>query len=430
MSNKTFIPAFQARVGDWNYYICLMKYAQVAREVQFAHELGGNKDLNTLIQRGLSTRTDAIVEYLLRNTHRFLGALIIATWGGAPEFVPLSMDDPEGMLKGVDSEFGVLTLDGTHQFFALDGQHRLKAIKDATKKDPALGAEDICVLLVAHFDTPDGRERTQRLFTNINRNAKTTTAAENIALDVDDGFAVTTRNLLTRHPFLSRQGVVKVFSKPPNENGQFTLATNQVPKTDKAALTTITVLYDMLREFSFGLDPAMSDLATRPSDEVLDDSYNILAERLDELFAAADGIETRLTSATNAADIRAPKGQEGLGHPLMRPVAQRAVARALRSIVDDRRLTWPESLDRLRRLDWQLRAAPWTAVFNTDSGKMITAKENVDLLEELLVAHLAPTTKAEISRARKNYRDIRGKTYPPSQDEMEASIIAEPPPAE
>ncbi len=37
MSNKTFIPAFQCKVGDWQYYICMMKYAQLSREVRFAY---------------------------------------------------------------------------------------------------------------------------------------------------------------------------------------------------------------------------------------------------------------------------------------------------------------------------------------------------------------------------------------------------------
>ena len=52
MANRTLIPAFEAKVGDWKYYICSMKYAEVARQVGFAYEMGGNKDLNSLIQRG------------------------------------------------------------------------------------------------------------------------------------------------------------------------------------------------------------------------------------------------------------------------------------------------------------------------------------------------------------------------------------------
>src|SRR5262245_4404431 len=113
MSNKTFIPAFRCSVGDWKYYICTMKYGEVDRQVKFAYEMGGNTELNKLIQRGISNRTKDITEYLVNSDHRFLGSLVVAAWGGEPTYSPLSIDDPEGMLKGIDDAFGVLTFDGT-----------------------------------------------------------------------------------------------------------------------------------------------------------------------------------------------------------------------------------------------------------------------------------------------------------------------------
>ena len=67
MSNKTFIPAFQCSVGDWKYYICMMKYGEVARQVEFAYELSGKSELGQLIRRGISDRTKGITEYLLKS---------------------------------------------------------------------------------------------------------------------------------------------------------------------------------------------------------------------------------------------------------------------------------------------------------------------------------------------------------------------------
>jgi len=55
-----------------------MKYGEVARQVNFAYELGGNDELNTLIQRGISARTKGITDYLLKSKHRFLGGLVVA----------------------------------------------------------------------------------------------------------------------------------------------------------------------------------------------------------------------------------------------------------------------------------------------------------------------------------------------------------------
>lgn len=422
MANKAFIPAFKAKVGDWNYYICVMKYAQAAREISFAHELGGNTDLNDLIQRGISARTEDIVQYLLNSSHRFLGSLIVAAWGGDPHYLELSMEDSEGYLKGLDNGFGVLTLDGSQQYFALDGQHRLKAIKDAIKKNPALGNEDICVLMVAHHDTVQGRERTQRLFTNINRNAKTTTAAENIALDVDDAFAITTRELLMRDKFLSAPGRVRIFTRPPSGDGTFTLAAGSVPVGDKAAWSTISVLYDVLKSLAHDLPAEINDPSSRPSDDVLERTYDALAGRVDELLQACGKLRSKLEAAVDAKDVRAPKNDQGAGHPFMRPVVQKATVRAVETLIEQGALDWKTALKRLEELDWQLKAAPWRSVYNAENGRMITAKENVQLLEELLCVHLAPASKAEIARVRKAYKDVRHETYPVDAASLEKHL--------
>ena len=412
MANKTFIPAFEAKVGDWTYYICVMKYAEVRRSVQFAHELGGNRDLSTLIQRGIGKRTEGIIKYLLGSEHRFLGSLVIAAWGGSPDYVRLSMDDPEGMLKDLDQGFGVLTLDGTHQFFALDGQHRLKAIRDTLNQRPDLGAEDICVLLVPHYDTEIGRVRTRRLFTNINRNAKTTTTAENIALDVDDGYAVLTRRFLTDHYLLKRPGMVKVFTKPPTEEGEFSLAGSSIPKTEARAWTTITVLYELLKNLGFDLDRDMNDLSSRPSDDVLDTSYDTLSKRMEDILDACGGLKSKLEAGESMRELRSPKAEEGHGHPLMRPVVQKAVTNSIAHLVSMKKIDWPGALECLRILEWRIDRAPWLAVFNPKNTQMITAKENTELLVELLNVHTAPQSKAEVERARRHYREIMNNGYP------------------
>lgn len=437
MSNKTFIPAFQCQVGDWKYYICMMKYGEVARQVNFAYELGGNAELGALIQRGISARTKGITEYLLKSDHRFLGALVVAAWGGEPSYTPLSMDDPDGMLRGLDREFGVLTFDGTQQYFVLDGQHRLRAIKDAMKKNPSIGSEDICVIFVTHYDTEKGRERTRRLFSNINRNAKQTAVSENIALDEDDGFAILTRRVLTEHPFLREEGRVRVILSI-GEEGEVKLASANVPKTDSKALTAFTVLYDLLRYLGWDLPGSMWTHATRPPDEALEKSYEILVERLDDLLKCCGGLRARLEAVASAREVRAPKGAEGDGHPFMRPVVQKAVARVVAEIRKQGLLEWPEVMRRLSELEWKLSAAPWVAVFNVEGGKMIAGKDHSDLLCGLLHAHIAPTSQQGIKRVRKEFKELRSFTYPISEEDLvkrvpkgegppPAAVLAEPP---
>lgn len=417
MTNKTFIPAFKATVGDWEYYICIMKYAEVARQVGFAYELGGNSDLNTMIQRGLGHRTDDIKAYLLRSEHRFLGALIVAAWGGAPDYTAVSMEDPDGMLSGIDRQFGVLSFDGTQQYFALDGQHRLKAIKDAVKQDPTIGLEDICVIMVSHFDSAEGKQRTRRLFTNINRNAKATTGAENIVLDEDDGSAIITRRLLIEHLFLSREGVVKVFTRRGDE-GDMKLAAGNVAVGDKKAVTTIVNLYDIVRQLSFGLDPSMRATGARPSGEVLDQSYLAIASRMDDILGAAGTVRKAIEAGSTAKDLRAKKGLEAQGEPFMRPVIQKAVARVVSEIAAQGALEWPEIMKRLAALNWRIGEAPWLSVFNAGTGKMISAKENAELLKDLLYVHIAPASKQAVVRARRQFKELRGVAYPVGEEDL------------
>jgi len=338
-------------------------------------------------------------------------------------------NDEQGVLAGVDREFGVLTFDGTHQFFALDGQHRLRAIKDAVKKQPELGAEDIGVIVVPHFDTPEGKQLTRRLFTNINRNAVKTSKQEDIALDEDDGFAITTRRLLDEHEFIGIDGIVQVFSKR-GEEGELKLATRQVP-VSQSAWTTIGVLYDLARDLGYDLDGSMHRLSERATDDVLEESYQIIARRLTQMLTACGDLTTRYNRAASGKELRAPKGSENDGHAFMRPVVQVAAVRAVRHAVQQGLLTWDEALAKLKSLDWKISSAPFIAAWQftpeaRTQGKMITGKDNTALLFELLVAHLAPTSKAQVDRAVRSYRQLRGSRYPVPTEELVANIVTAP----
>lgn len=423
MSNKTFIPAFQCTVGDWKYYICMMKYGEVGRQVQFAYELNNsNQELGQLIQRGISERTKGITEYLLKSQHRFLGALVIAAWGGEPTYTPLSIDDPEGMLKGLDREFGVLTFDGTQAYFVLDGQHRLKAIKEALKQNPDLGKEDICVIIVTHYNTIEGRRRTRRLFSNINRNAKQTQLSENIALDEDDSFAILTRRVVEEHDFLREDGRVRVIIGV-GDGGELRLASSNIPKGDPKALTTLTVLYDLLQYLGWDCPGVIRAKQERPSDDVLDESYRLLTGRLDDLLRFCGDVRTKLQNTATARELRAPKDREGEGHPFMRPVVQKAVARVASEVVQRELLTWKEVMARLAQLEWRLSASVWQSVYAADAAKMLTTKEHTELLVELLHAHIAPTSMAAIKRARKSFKDLRSTPYDVTEEQLAERLI-------
>ena len=102
---------------------------------------------------------------------------------------------------------GVLRLDGTQTLFAIDGQHRVEGIKQALEDNSELGREEVSVIFVAHRNDSDGMERTRRLFTTLNRYAKPVSKSEIVALDEDDIVAITTRELVEKHPLFQRENL-------------------------------------------------------------------------------------------------------------------------------------------------------------------------------------------------------------------------------
>ena len=124
----------------------------------------------------------------------------------------------------LNQTFGVLAFDGTHHYYALDGQHRLAAIKrliDPKAEKPVLaprnfGTEEVSVIVVVPKtdETNDSfMLRYRRLFGNLNRHAKTTDQVTNIIMDEDDVFAILTRRIITDHAFFQSGRVAEGFRK-------------------------------------------------------------------------------------------------------------------------------------------------------------------------------------------------------------------------
>ena len=113
----------------------------------------------------------------------------------------------------IDQSFGVLTFAGGEKYYALDGQHRLAAIRaileptDATRDRFArdyvteefrqtFRDEEISVIMVVQDPGDDGVVRDEmlkdyrRLFSSLNRYAKATDQNTNIIMDEDDGIAL------------------------------------------------------------------------------------------------------------------------------------------------------------------------------------------------------------------------------------------------
>ena len=145
-------------------------------------------------------------------------SFVIATFGGNPSWEPISLDADNQLnvmlgKSGLLEDFGVLILDGSQDYFVLDGQHRLTSLrylfgqlpemsdkKKPPQIPPGLQDDELSILLISGEGVKseqEFRKRLRRIFTVINRHAKPTTKVENISMDEDDIAAVHTRRLYT-----------------------------------------------------------------------------------------------------------------------------------------------------------------------------------------------------------------------------------------
>lgn len=241
------LPALSARLGDWSYYTTVMRLSDAAERIQFAsdvNEVRPGRQLSDLIQRALSEgRAAEIGKYLVTEGDHFFNSLVVAVYGGDPEWMEFNVSPTPTSTSVRDigevgdwakSAFGFLYLAGGETLFALDGQHRLGGIKKAVSAKAAVGEEQISVIFVSHKLSTAGRQRTRKLFTTLNKTAKAVNKSEIIALDESDAAAIITRRLVEEHPFFSKGQVLVKYG------------TANLSKTDAEHFMTIIKLYDIV----------------------------------------------------------------------------------------------------------------------------------------------------------------------------------------
>ncbi len=360
------LAVIKGTMGGRDYYIGKMNFQELASKVQFFTDLDEEPSLDTLLQRQLSGRAAAMTEYLLRQPERFYGAIIVAAWGGRPQYLRVKMEDHP--LLDDDFEFGLLKFDGKQAYFALDGQHRLRSIKDAIEKNGALRNEEVSVIFVTHERTEEGNVKTRRLFHTLNRHARPTTPGENIALDEDNVVSICTRMLL-------RSGM-KVLSPPLIE-----LVRQNVGQSDKDKFTTLAALYHFNRSVLDAVYHFPKDyLRFRPDASDVETVYGAISSLWIELRDRIEELGAVETNKRTPGEIRDPKGGVALGHLLFRPLGLRIYGDVIAGAVAAGQVgtavgvgaelepdVWRKALDRVVALPLIVGKVPWRGtVFRND----------------------------------------------------------------
>lgn len=377
-------PAIKATMGDWEYYIVRMKMREIANEIKFAHDLYEDNTLNDAIQRDLDEGRvkREIVNYLANREDRFFSSIVVASLGGSPTWVPILKDEAVvseifANAWSMRDSFGALAFDDAPKYYALDGQHRVAAIKSLVNQDAGVpppldfDRDFVSVIVIVredhkNLDDTAWLQRYRKLFSSLNRYAKPTDRDTNIIMDEDDLFAILTRQLITDHEF---------FRAPGRQKDSFIVKTKGKNLLDKDChFTTLQTLYDInenlmntseRRKFLRGKGNWV-DKQVRPPEEEIEDYYNELSNYWDAI------LETIPSLRNSPAEMRIAKQEDsdddqGENHLLFRPIGQDLFARLVRDLLDSK---FPdkgyasvndmiEVLRPLAEISWDLHEVPW-----------------------------------------------------------------------
>ena len=381
-------PAIKARMGRWQYYTVKMSMRELADNVKFASDIYDDRTLDDAIQRVLneSRVKKDLVTYLIRQKDRFFSSVVVAALHGNPKWYPVTMEDDERFSlfrddTRLNDTFGVLSFDGTQDYYALDGQHRLAAIKalvdpnsDVSPDAPSgFKDEEISVIVVVQSEMDTDEEflkRYRRLFGNLNRYAKPTDPVTNIIMDEDDAFAILTRRLITEHDFFSYSGKQRESARIKTQKGKNLRSTDSYfTSLETLYAVNITLLSTRERKnngWNVEGERNYKEFAKyRPDEETLDSLFDELKLYWDVLIEELLVLNESPVKMRNHSAL--PGSSDTQDNILFWPIGQELLANVARDLMDLRQSnpvtptheSVREAIKGLNELTWNFHQAPW-----------------------------------------------------------------------
>lgn len=364
------LPAIRSSIGDWSYYVTTLSFRQVASIIKAPDEIHERKKMSQWIQRQIiDTHASAISKYILENDQRFFGSLIVGVYGGNPNWSSINIRFPDRddisqeQYNQVDGFLGFLELSGEEKLFAIDGQHRVEGIKKAlqTAPDKVSESDNISAIFVGHnCETEEGKERTRRLFTTVNKKAKAVSKHAKIALDEDDGFAILTRRLIDRFWLFEDARKHVLYS-----------TTGSIPVNDKDSITSIVGLYVLIQDLFLDQKEIKIFRGARPSEDSLEEHLQLCILFFEELIRnVAEYREVFDEKVSVAGSFRTKEKN----HLLFRPAGQRAFAKAVQFLVSEGQ-TISNAVSKLSKVNMSILDEEWHHIlWDPFDEKMITNK--------------------------------------------------------
>jgi len=353
------LACLRGNIGFWTYYSTVIKVKDIVAEnriitVTESEELY-TQNINKILQREIKqNRIKSISKYFEENNERFFSSLIVAIHKGNPKWTDVDLFERikienstlnEDDISFLGSKYGILSLTGNEQIFALDGQHRLKGIRKAFKDKPELADVEIPVIFVIH--NHNNVDKTRRLFTVLNKYAEKPRGAELIILDEDDAAAINARRLVVEHPILSKPSALS------------TSKTGAIPTNDNTSLTTLVTIYNINKRI-YNLPKTF--YTSRPVDSKLEELFEKSKIFWDLLFDSFPALVEYSEGQLNVKidNINISRNDISGGSLLLRPVGQELIANAFTKFSNNELNTFK---NKIAQVDFNLSGNVWKYVF-------------------------------------------------------------------
>jgi DNA sulfur modification protein DndB len=381
--------AQRAKLGSTVYYIAKMPVEELVNSVGLAIELPEWKDMtpDEKMQRepDINRVVNEICPYFIEDEDRFFGSLIVDIYSGfeSMKFDPISKYVKGDITFAYDvsmQDAGFLSLPGKERLIALDGQHRLLAMKLCLKGNSAISAvmlgnkkmtpqmlaleahpeladEEVSVIFVEHRDNI----KIRKIFNKVNKYARQTGRGQNIITADDDVYATIARRLFSDGAVL--QGVGK--------NELVNWKSNTLSQRSKQ-LTTVSALYTIAETLS--KDKGWSAKAMPSNEDEIEEVFEENTEFWTELLKGMEVYQEYLDLTRKDKPISNLRDQ----NLLMKPVAHMALAHVA-YYAKKHDVAWPDVVVKLNKVNWSMDNSIWfnILVIPAKKKKVITGKESI-----------------------------------------------------
>jgi len=392
------VPAMRAKMGSRTYYIGKMCARELAGSVGIASELEdwSSLTLEDIYQRDINRKrvSQEIAPYLANNPDRFFGAIIIwARDESVIAFEPIleitsNVKVPKAYAGSLD-DLGVIVIGGderttTSQLVALDGQHRLAALREVTqgstkgKFSGDVANDEIAVIFISDSDAV----KTRGLFTILNRTARRVSKSDVLVMSDTDGAAMAARKV-TSDKILAPRGLD---NRPLVKWESNTIAKRDTQMTTLNAVAEIVSIVAYLRGISLSDD---QDAEVPPNTENVAQAAEATIEWFEKFFSSLPLFKSMRDDPLQVVEQRKDEQQYSL---LLRPVGLIAFFKAaalalnpnLGGMTDE-----DEVFRRLAKVDWSFSSGLWKQVMVSSKGTISNRQADLDLAAELAMWMIA-----------------------------------------